>query len=475
MSTTPRRFPQQIYITNSTNSTSLNTGSLINSGGQSINGNLSISGTSQYFNGTFYAGITSPSIEPTSSYLLRLPTGLPTISGSYLQSDTSGNLTYSTGITNTYTIGTTIPVIDTNISGLIYTSLQFDILVTINITASPSYIQIFRLTGINASSGWVLSSIGVSGDTSGIIFSIVSGTGQVQFRGTGSYNSVTNAIISWTNYQSFPNSTNISSLANNLTITGTGNLTESSSTLFINPSSTTLTGSNNYYFTYLSTPTITGTTTGSAYTFFINGAPNGASNSYSLYVNSGNSYLGGNLNISSLTALRGVATDASKNLISVYTPNFTTNTFTSVSVITIPIDTSKLIVEISIIASINAISDITLRGNTASDGSGTPIAVGEPKETIVKYLVDANVLTATGVIAKDFENSAVSGSANFTIRLNCGDIVRKLYLVDTAYVYSGVGASRVSASGFMGATINSIQLVSSTAGVLSGSWHARYY
>lgn len=241
MSTTPRRFPQQIFITNSTNSSNVVTGSLVTSGGLGVASNLSIGGSSFYFGGNAnYSGLTAPSTNPASNVLLRLPNALPVNSGSFLQSDTSGNLSFATGVMNTFSIGTTIPSSGT-ITGLSYTTGQFDIIVTVQITGGSlgNLTQLFRLTGILSNltgTGWTMSSIGVSGDNTQFAFNITAtggSAGQINYTASGSYGTVTSAIISWTNFQSFPNATGLSTIGGNIGIKvyyATGTLSGSSDT-----------------------------------------------------------------------------------------------------------------------------------------------------------------------------------------------------------------------------------------------------
>src|SRR6185369_7204137 len=82
-------------------------------------------------------------------------------------------------------------------------------------------------------------------------------------------------------------------------IYGIGSSTASSSTLYVQPSSTVLTNAD-YYFGYFGSPTTTGSTTGSAYTMYIEGAPSGTiTTPYSMYVAAGKTYIGGALQIPS--------------------------------------------------------------------------------------------------------------------------------------------------------------------------------
>ncbi len=75
---------------------------------------------------------------------------------------------------------------------------------------------------------------------------------------------------------------------------GAGSSGINTASLIVSPSVTTpVSGINNYYFSYFDAPTTSGSTTGSAYTVFIAGAPSGGSitNPYALYVSSGTTYL----------------------------------------------------------------------------------------------------------------------------------------------------------------------------------------
>jgi hypothetical protein len=103
---------------------------------------------------------------------------------------------------------------------------------------------------------------------------------------------ITDTIVTLTATQTLTNKT-----ASNLIINGTGSATASSSSFYSNPTSTAFTGSNNYFFNYFNTPPSSGSTTGSAYTVYINNAPANATTPFSLYVNSGKTYLGGVLQI----------------------------------------------------------------------------------------------------------------------------------------------------------------------------------
>lgn len=122
---------------------------------------------------------------------------------------------------------------------------------------------------------------------------------------------------------------------------------------------------------------------------------------------------------------------------------------------------------------VSSVATITLRGNTASNGSGSNLPVNEAVEITVKA-GGTSVTTTNGSIADTMETGGGAGGGIFTIRMNCNNSVRNEYLVDSCYCWSGVGTSRVSASGHIGLTMNSLQLVPAT-GTMTGSWYAEYY
>lgn len=84
----------------------------------------------------------------------------------------------------------------------------------------------------------------------------------------------------------------------NTIFNGQGNTSSDYSPVYINPSSTIVENSSDYYFTYLATPTTTGSTLGSAYTLYIEDAPTGTiTNPYAFYISSGKSHFGGDIEI----------------------------------------------------------------------------------------------------------------------------------------------------------------------------------
>jgi len=120
---------------------------------------------------------------------------------------------------------------------------------------------------------------------------------------------VTDTVVTLTASQTLTNKT-----LSKVTIAGTGSTTASTASLYSNPSSTAFTGANNYFFNYFDTPTSTGSTTGTASTIAIAGAPANATTAYALNVIAGKTYLGGVLQIATGASNGFVLTsDASGN------------------------------------------------------------------------------------------------------------------------------------------------------------------
>jgi hypothetical protein len=132
--------------------------------------------------------------------------------------------------------------------------------------------------GFSASAGAVGSTL--------ILSSVVSADRTITFP------DISDIVVTLAATQSLTNKT----LAN-VGISGAGNITASAATLYVQPSTTALTNTD-YYFGYFGQPTTTGSSTGSAYTLYIAGAPTGTiTNPYAAYVASGKTYIGGSLQI----------------------------------------------------------------------------------------------------------------------------------------------------------------------------------
>jgi hypothetical protein len=88
-----------------------------------------------------------------------------------------------------------------DVTGLTFTSGTFDINMVVDITATTSLKQIFKIVGIlSPSSGWSITSISISGDESGVVFSISAG-GTVQYT-SSSYTGFSSLNFTWARYSS---------------------------------------------------------------------------------------------------------------------------------------------------------------------------------------------------------------------------------------------------------------------------------
>jgi hypothetical protein len=86
-----------------------------------------------------------------------------------------------------------------DVTGLNYTVGSFDISMTVEVVATTSLTQIFKLTGIlSPSSGWSITPIAISGDDSLVDFTISAG-GQVQYT-SGTYSGFTSLTFTWAQF-----------------------------------------------------------------------------------------------------------------------------------------------------------------------------------------------------------------------------------------------------------------------------------
>jgi hypothetical protein len=193
----------------------------------------------------------------------------------------------------------------------------------INITTGTSALQditaaglVTANLGLTVANGQTLN-VGTTGTTSPLnVFGLITGiNGLIISSGTSSLQAVTAAGlitasvgINMSNGQIFNagasgtsstfnlyGSSNITGVA---TFNGIGASTVTGASVYIAPVITAVTSANNYYYTYLTAPATTGTTTGSAYSFYVAGAPTGSiTTPYAAYIASGKTYLGGALQI----------------------------------------------------------------------------------------------------------------------------------------------------------------------------------
>jgi hypothetical protein len=86
-----------------------------------------------------------------------------------------------------------------DVSGLFYVDGNFDINMVVDVTATTSLKQIFKIVGVlSPSSGWSITSISVSGDDSGVNFSISAG-GNIQYT-SSTYTGFTSLVFTWARY-----------------------------------------------------------------------------------------------------------------------------------------------------------------------------------------------------------------------------------------------------------------------------------
>src|SRR6476620_5849580 len=87
------------------------------------------------------------------------------------------------------------------------------------------------------------------------------------------------------------------------------------STFYVNPTITSVSGSNNYFYTFFATPQTSGSTTGTAATLYIQGPPTNTLDTYSLYVASGSTLLNGRLFVNTTSDTPAINPDAFNTLI----------------------------------------------------------------------------------------------------------------------------------------------------------------
>ena len=179
------------------------------------------------------------------------------------------------------------------------------------------------VTSVSATVPSFLSITGSPITTSGTLAISLSGTAlPILNGGTGSTTAIGTGSVVLANSPSLitPNigvATGTSlSVTGNITINGAGTGgSPNLSTIYINPSSTILSGNNSYFYTFFATPTTTGSTTGTGSTVYIQNSPPNTSDSYALFVNSGATFLGGRLYLSTTSDIPAINPDAFNTLI----------------------------------------------------------------------------------------------------------------------------------------------------------------
>jgi hypothetical protein len=297
-------FSGKLSITNSSSGSSPSTGALIVSG--DIGGsNLSLSNSLKLFgSNSNYTGIQANTLSNNITFTL--PNVFPVAENSYLISDTSGNLSYS-NISTTFATKTFSGIQNVSspadITGLSYTSGYFDIDISVNVLASSNLTELFNLSGVLSSgNGWDITTVSVSGDYTGVSFSIKS-AGQLQYT-SPSYTGFVSLTFSWTRVI-YASGDNLDSGVNSLgTVPSNGAFFNVNNVNF-NDTGTLANGTcSNFYSSYFAIPSLSAgninVTTSNANNVVIAGPPMAGSNetftnSYSLNVLSGNSLFQGPL------------------------------------------------------------------------------------------------------------------------------------------------------------------------------------
>ena len=300
------RYNQPISVLDTTDSVSKTSGSIITSGGIGttkdvfVGNQLKLAGPS-----STYTGIKAPSTSNNSSFTL--PNQPPSISNQFMVCDDQGNLSFTPGLMNiTHTFsGNNNQSSAADITGLLYTSGSFEIDLTINVVATTNLSELVKLSGIsNPTTGWSLNSLSITGDDTGVSFTI--DAGQIKYT-SSSYTGFTSIIFSWTEVNSSTISTNLTSgTATTGTVSSLGNFFTVNGSSFTDSATAGSGTIAKFSSVHIGTPTLNATntlvTTTVANTLFIEGPPTTGTNEtittpYSLNINSGNSRFGGNVNI----------------------------------------------------------------------------------------------------------------------------------------------------------------------------------
>ncbi len=281
----------------------------------------------------------------TSSYILTLPSAVPTATGQSLISDTSGNLSWgaASGVVSTFNATTNPVSTATNVTGLVFTTASTQLNVFVAVNATTNIYAVYQLfayqKGSNSSWGLAYS---INGDTDtdpNISFSITS-TGQVQYV-MGTVTGFSSLVVMWTLGTAVSNTLTSLSLSSSLNVGGLSTLidttgrsltlanaagtgsTNSTGGLFLNIAAQTWTdtataasstATNNFHASYLAVPTLAATNTSVvtpiASTLTISGPPTAGTNTtitnaYAMNVASGLSNFAGGMVANNL-AFKGV-------------------------------------------------------------------------------------------------------------------------------------------------------------------------
>jgi hypothetical protein len=271
---------------------------------------------------------------------------------------------------------------------------------------------------------------------------------------------------------------------------GVGYSSGVSSTFYVNPATTSITGNNNYYFSYLDTPVTSGTAVGSAYTLYIKGAPTASiTNTYAMYINSGNSYFGGLTTINSsssntysqgiLNIINSAADNANgMQLINAYAPNLDSGNKTQISLGQAAGNGQSL----NMFYSYDSGSPQTNSAGLGFYGS-TPFLQatynGALTLTASSGTTISNTLTVNGgyinlydtTTGSHFDIRMAHDAGNYVGDSNVGDTIFKNYTGSTRFLNSSNGANTTALliDGENNITINSALTLNSSISVYNGS------
>ena len=268
-------------------------------------GDISTSGKVKYIgSNSKFTALKAPA--SSNDITLTLPENLPTISNSYIISDTLGNLSYSASTTPfpVFNFSGVQNAVAADIVGLSYVSGTIDLGISVTIIATNSISQLFRLSGIlSGGSGWNFTTIRVSGDDTLVSFSITS-TGQVKYS-SGSYPGFSSLSFSWSILTPNVSASNLVSGVNSVgQVVNSGTFFNVNNSIFLD--SITVSGGTQPVFnsSFFGSSSISATNTGvittNASTVYIEGPVLAGTNevltnSYSLNVASGTSIFQGPL------------------------------------------------------------------------------------------------------------------------------------------------------------------------------------
>ena len=192
----------------------------------------------------------------------------------------SSPMTWKTVLSSSQsTFGGAQSATNSSITGLVFTSGSFETNVIVDVVATTNLTQVFKLSGVlsGGASNWNLTAVGISGEATGVTFTITSG-GQIQYSSTA-YAGFVSLTFTWTDYINASGLLNLTSGVNvSKVISGTDGPLFNVSGATVTDSGTANSGTLALFSAnYIGRPTIaaTGTsvTTTQANTVFIAGEP----------------------------------------------------------------------------------------------------------------------------------------------------------------------------------------------------------